>query len=228
MRRVRALMRWGGCFHVLLALAILLVGLWAAGLAAFIRRIPDPAEQVDGRADAIIVLTGGPERLREGLRLLADNRAPRLFVSGVHRDATLAQLLAFVPEYQADRRAAQAMACCVVLGRAAADTAGNARETAVWIGGEHLRSILLVTADYHMPRSLLEFRRALPATEIMPHAVFAQDPVRRAWWRRPKAFAVVLIEYHKYLLAVLRRLVEPEAERAAETWAASARLSALL
>jgi uncharacterized SAM-binding protein YcdF (DUF218 family) len=199
-----------GVGRALLVLLVLAALLWIAGFVDFVRRLPEPGAAEDGTADAIVVLTGGAERLREGLRLLAEARAPRLFISGVHPDATLAQLLAFVPEYKSDPAAAAAVACCVVLGRAAADTEGNARETAAWLRGQHLRSLFLVTADYHMPRSLLEFRRALPDAEIKPHAVFPQDPVRRGWWRRANAFALVLIEYHKYLLAAARGLFQPE------------------
>ncbi|MBX6321287.1 MAG: YdcF family protein [Rhodospirillaceae bacterium] len=195
--------------RIVLAVLALLFALWAAGLADFVRRIPGPGMRDEGTADGIVVLTGGAERLREGLRLLAEERAPRLFVSGVHRDATLAQILAYVPEYQADRRAAEAVACCVELGHAADNTAGNARETAGWISDGHLKSIFLVTADYHMPRSLLEFHRALPGTLIKPHAVFPEDSVRRDWWRRADTLVLVLVEYHKYLLALLRGLFDP-------------------
>jgi uncharacterized SAM-binding protein YcdF (DUF218 family) len=210
--RMPALMRRGRPFHALAATVILLLGVWGAGLADFIERIPDAPERDDGSADAIVVLTGGAERLREGLRLLAENKAPRLFVSGVHRDVTLAQLLSFVPEYQADPRAADAVACCVVLGRAAGNTAGNAQETAAWLLGQHLRSLYLVTADYHMPRSLLEFHRLLPGTEIKPYAVFPQEPVRRGWWRRADAFGLLLVEYHKYLLALARGMFDAPPE----------------
>lgn len=202
--------------RAVLAAAALILALWVTGLVDFIRRIPGPDQHDEGTADGIVVLTGGAERLREGLRLLAEARAPRLFISGVHRDATLAQILAFVPEYQADRRAAEAIACCVELGRAADNTAGNAREAAAWISDGHLRSIFLVTADYHMPRSLLEFHRALPGTLIRPHAVFPEDSVRRDWWRRGGVLALVLVEYHKYLLAILRGLLDPESAAAVD------------
>ena len=43
--------------------------------------------------DAIVVLTGGAERVETGFRLLADGLAPRLFVSGVHPDSRLADLV---------------------------------------------------------------------------------------------------------------------------------------
>jgi uncharacterized SAM-binding protein YcdF (DUF218 family) len=188
----------------LVALAVLLLLGWIAGFVDFLGRIPSPEGTDSATAEAIVVLTGGPERIREGLRLLVEKRAPLVFVSGVHQDTRLRELLAFVPEYR-DR---SDVTCCVVLGREAGNTEGNARETAALIAEKHLRSVLLVTADYHMPRSLLEFRRVLPGTTILAHPVFPQSgPVVGAWWRRPDLFGLVIVEYHKYLLALARSLL---------------------
>jgi uncharacterized SAM-binding protein YcdF (DUF218 family) len=201
MRRIRRSRGRRRC-NQLLALALLVVLAWVGGLVDFLSRIPLPEDSADDSAEAIVVLTGGGERIREGLRLLAEKRAPLVFVSGVHRDAQLPELLAFVPEYQDNSD----VTCCVVLGRQAGNTEGNARETAAWIAEKHFGSVLLVTADYHMPRSLLEFRRALPGTTILPHPVFPAQPAGRAWWRRPEAFGLIFVEYHKYLLALTRSL----------------------
>ena len=46
--------------------------------------------------------------------------------------------------------------CCVDLGFTAADTVGNARETATWAKSMGYDSLIVVTADYHMPRAMLE------------------------------------------------------------------------
>src|SRR3546814_4570320 len=61
--------------------------------------------------------------------------------------------------------------CCVDLGFEAADTAGNALETAGWLNAHGYKSIRLVTANYHMPRSLVEFSRRLPGITIVPPPV---------------------------------------------------------
>ncbi|MGH7185259.1 MAG: YdcF family protein, partial [Pseudomonadota bacterium] len=92
----------------------------------------------------------------------------------------------------------------VVLGHAAQDTAGNAAETAAWARREGIASIRLVTANYHMPRSLIEFRRAMPGIAILAHPVFPDRFKDREWWRWPGTFALMVREYDKYLLAVLR------------------------
>src|SRR4051812_16237950 len=80
---------WGARFlHLLLALLML----WLTGLLAFVAVIPGPAAKPDDRAtDAIIVLTGGGDRLAEGFRLLDRGLAKRLLVSGVASGVTLQQ-----------------------------------------------------------------------------------------------------------------------------------------
>ena len=55
---------------------------------------------------------------------------------------------------------------------AATSTMGNAIETADWIKKSGFNSIILVTANYHMPRSLMLFRHIMPEIRIIPHPVF--------------------------------------------------------
>jgi uncharacterized SAM-binding protein YcdF (DUF218 family) len=55
-----------------------------------------------------------------------------------------------------------------------------------------------------MPRSLLEFRRVMPEVEILPHPVFPADFRQDGWWRQPKSASLLLSEYSKYLIALVR------------------------
>ncbi len=48
--------------------------------------------------------------------------------------------------------------------------------------GGLFHSLRLVTANYHMPRSLLEFARAMPDIEIVPHPVFPEISRGPHWW----------------------------------------------
>ncbi len=169
---------------------------WFAGTAA--RIVPD-----DGRTtDAIVVLTGGSARLVTGLQLLADQRAPKLFVSGVSEGVDLAELL------RLRGWAPNELDCCIMLGYGADDTQGNARETAQWIRGQGLHSLRLVTANYHMPRSLFEFARALPDAEIVPHPVNPDSVHLEDWWRWPGTTELIVSEYNKFLWAHLRSVSE--------------------
>ena len=198
-RTVRRLLRLGG--------GLLLVALaWLAGLVAFVSVIPTSSDAPDERTDAIVVLTGGSERLAEGLRLLAAGRADKLFVSGVGKDVELASLLQGLPAGAILPDPAQ-RACCIMLGHGADNTLGNARETAAWMAGQGFRSLRLVTADYHMPRSLIEFRRAMPDIRIIGHPVFPPQVMRTGWWRWPGTTGLLIGEYDKLLLSLARGLV---------------------
>jgi uncharacterized SAM-binding protein YcdF (DUF218 family) len=174
---------------------------YLVGLFGFAAVIPREVEDPDSVTDAVVVLTGGSLRLTAGFHLFAERRAPLLFISGVNPEVELRSLPAFAG---ADR---EALACCVSLGHAAGDTIGNAEETAEWATSRGVHSIRLVTAAYHMPRSLLEFRRLMPATGFVPHPVFPPGFNRDRWWGTAASINLVVGEYTKYLGARLRHSI---------------------
>lgn len=171
---------------------------WLGGLAWFAGHARTIAAVADQRTDAIVVLTGGSKRLAEGFRLLAADRAAKLFVSGVYQGVEVAQLLEMAQRDPAE------LDCCVVLGYAAGDTRGNAAETAAWMRAEGFASLRLVTSNYHMPRSLLELRRALPDAAIVPHPVDSDRVHLDEWWAWPGTALLIATEWNKYLFARLR------------------------
>lgn len=187
--------------------ALVLLLLWAVGLVLFVGGIPQEVEQPAASTDAIVVLTGGSERLEEGLRLITADQGRKLFISGVYQGVDLGELLGSMEQMAGIAPTAEQLACCIILGHSADDTEGNARETAAWMAAQNFRSLRLVTADYHMPRSLLEFRRAMPDIAIQPHPVFPPQVNRQAWWRSPGTALLMLKEYNKYLVALARSLI---------------------
>jgi uncharacterized SAM-binding protein YcdF (DUF218 family) len=186
--------------HALAVLFVFCAALWLLGLMLFVEHIktldaaamdPDPAA-----ADAIVVLTGGSERLSAGLELLGAGKAKKLFVSGVHPTLTLERVLGHHPVSE-DLRA-----CCIVLGHAAESTLGNAEETQSWLAIEGFHSLRLVTANYHMPRSLLLFRAVLPGAAIIPHPVAPDSVKLDGWWSREGTAILLITEYDKYLWTI--------------------------
>lgn len=183
-------------------LAALCFVLWVIGLLWFAAMLPVSVADTSRATDAIVVLTGGSGRVHQGLELLAERRARKLFVSGVYRGVDVEELL------RVSRQSPEDLACCVALGYQADNTRGNAIETAAWMRAEGLGSLRLVTAVYHMPRSLLEFRRAMPGIEIVPHPVFTEHFKQSAWWRWPGSANLVVSEFSKYLIALVRGLFD--------------------
>ena len=185
---------------LLVALVASLIA-WGAGFAWFANLAAATTDDADSPTDAIVVLTGGSQRLTTGLSLLAADRAEKLFVSGVYRGVDVQELL------RVSRQAPAAVECCIVLGYAADNTRGNAAETAAWLQQESYRSVRLVTANYHMPRSLLEFRIAIPDARIVPHPVVPSNVHVEEWWRWPGTTILLVGEYNKYLVALLRGVI---------------------
>lgn len=178
--------------------AAALAVLWLIGLWQFAESIPRTVAEPSEPTDAIVVLTGGALRVEGGLRLLAAGKAKKLFISGVYRGVDVSELL------HVSRQSPDSVACCIVLGHAAADTIGNARETAQWMAHEGYHSLRLVTASYHMPRSMLEFTRAMPDKEIVPNPIFPESLHDSRWWRSRATTFLIAEEYTKYLVALAR------------------------
>jgi uncharacterized SAM-binding protein YcdF (DUF218 family) len=92
--------------------------------------------------------------------------------------------------------------CCINLGYTATSTAGNALESAVWIKKNNFKSIILVTANYHMPRSLMLFKKIMPTIKLIAHPVFPARFEPKKWWARPRTASLIISEYIKYSIAL--------------------------
>nr|WP_295834810.1 YdcF family protein [uncultured Azospirillum sp.] len=188
----------------LFAGALVLAVAWLAGLfwyAADVPRSPPTGADAERRTDAIVVLTGGSNRLVTGLELLAAGRAKKLFVSGVYDGVEVQELL------KLSRHSPTEMECCITLGYSADSTIGNAYETADWMRDQGFRSLRLVTANYHMRRSMLELSMAMPDVELVPHPVVAPTVHLDDWWMWPGTANLLVNEYNKLLVVGLRWMV---------------------
>ena len=183
----------------IVAMALALLLLWLGGLVWYAEDIPSQVADGTTPTDAVIVLTGGSARLEVGFDLLTKGLANKLFISGVGREVNAEELIRLHGQGRND-----SLRCCVMVGHAASDTTGNARETAQWMAAEQFTSLRLVTASYHMRRSLLEFRHAMPHATMIPHPVFPEGFRGGEWWRWPGTLNLLISEYSKFLAAILR------------------------
>ena len=181
-----------------LLLAMLTGGLWGGGLFWYGAHLPRDVADTGTITDAIVVLTGGSERLQTGQQLLERGLAEKLFISGVYHGVEVHQLL------EATKANPELLSCCVELGHWAQSTMGNAQETSRWARANAITSVRLVTASYHMPRSLLEFKTHMPGVTVIPHPVFPERVRVAQWWRWPGTASLLAQEFNKYLIARLR------------------------
>jgi uncharacterized SAM-binding protein YcdF (DUF218 family) len=188
---------WGA--RTLAALFVVLM-IWTAGLLAFAGRVyrstPAATPPV---ADGVVALTGhSDERIAAALLLLEARKAHRMLISGVDRHVSRDELQTITG---ADK---PMFDCCVDLGFTAANTEGNARETAAWARSKGYVTLILVTADYHMPRARLELRAAMPEAKIIAYPVATGELSAAEWWKTEIGAQRMILEYCKYL-AVLGR-----------------------
>jgi len=163
---------------------------WTIGFGLFSVRLPVPYENEKLTADAIVVLTGGPRRLEAGIKLLSQGRANKMLVTGVHKNVLPRELSVLTGAEPA------LFDCCITLDYAATNTLGNAVETAKWSAVHGAKSLILVTADFHIQRSAVLFRKSMPRMAIIPYPVKSKiSPFK------------LIKEYNKYLATLMLELV---------------------
>lgn len=159
---------------------------WALGFVLFFVRLPEPDRLGTLSAEAVVVLTGGPGRLEAGVALLKAGRSELMLVSGVHENVRPHELSLLTGTEAA------LFECCITLDYKATNTLGNAVETAKWVEARNIKSVFLVTADYHVQRSVVLFRKSLPDVTIVPFPVKTRMPVFK-----------LAKEYNKYLATLI-------------------------
>ena len=170
------------------------------GFLVFVAGLPG-AEPASVHADAVVALTGGEDRLSAAVALFERGVGQRLLITGVHLSMTKDRLK---PLLHGGRR----FDCCADLGFSATNTHGNAMETAGWARAHHFKSLVVVTANYHMPRSLEEFRTAMPGERLVPYPV-PEIVAAKHWWLEPGTMRTLQYEYAKYLGSVALVAVYP-------------------
>src|SRR5581483_8022771 len=150
-------------FRLALRLIVCLAGFaLVTGFVDFAESVASAGPPADPHAQGIVVLTGGTARIDGALQLLAEGRASRLLISGVNPMVTKEALATTV-----DKSLRPVLDCCVDLDRRAQDTIGNAVETREWADRRGFSSLIVVTSDYHMPRSMAELAHAMPDKRLI-------------------------------------------------------------
>ena len=188
----------GTLARVLRTLVVALALMWLGGFIYFVDKIGDMTAPANPRADGIVVLTGGAQRLNVAIKLLQRGEAQRLLITGVHSEISAEDLsnvtIGSKPLFD----------CCVDLGKSALNTQGNAREAATWAAEHGYKRLIIVTANYHMPRSLLEFHKAIPGAALTAYPVAPDELRLDHWWLHAGTTSLLAFEYTKYLLALVR------------------------
>jgi uncharacterized SAM-binding protein YcdF (DUF218 family) len=193
--RMRRRARWVA--RALVVIVIAAVAAFGAGFVWFINVTDTNGNAPPGNADGIVALTGGPFRINDALELLAAGRARRLLITGVNPVTRPVEISRLMPEHQ------RWFQCCVDIDHSA-NTIGNAVETRRWVRSRGFKSVIVVTANYHMPRAMAELAHELPDVTLLPYPVVSEKIKAEAWWENPETVRLFLWEYTKYLVAKVR------------------------
>ena len=169
-----------------------------AGFFIFVSHINPSNMHKVSKADGIVVLTGGPSRIERAIKLLSEGKGKRLLISGVHPSTSRKDLSNLVPQYS------EMFKCCVDIDHIATNTIGNASQTKNWVTIQKFSSVIVVTASYHMPRSLVELRREMPFTKLIPCPVNVNNIRMEAWWEYPGTMSLLVKEYVKVIASTIR------------------------
>ena len=186
-------------------ISVLLVFLlWLGGFIMFDAYIRKSAD-TEQKTDAIVVLTGGKNRILEALQLYNNDMAEFLIISGVDSNVSLKELQKqnniFLTKNDAH----------IILGKEATNTNQNAVEVSDAIRRNNIHSVRLVTSYYHMPRSKEEILAYNPDIEVVVHPVYSQN-VSAKWWKKWNSFKLIASEFNKFLFVYVKyftlRLIE--------------------
>jgi uncharacterized SAM-binding protein YcdF (DUF218 family) len=172
---------------------------WIGGLLWFFSTLPTGSKQPFEKTDAIVVLTGGENRIEAGLQLIHSHLARKLLISGVYPQTTLENI------FQASSFSSKQLNLDAIdLDYKSDNTIENAHQAAKWIRAHNFRSIRLVTAHYHIQRSLLEFSQQIPEVKIIPHPIIPKTFQKKGWFWDLDSVSILWREYHKYIVSLIR------------------------
>lgn len=138
------------------ALNICLFGLsfYLLSFAAFVgyARLLSTDEANDkALCDAVVILTGGRGRIKNGIELAHKLGCKRILISGVNVRTNLKDI------QKTQLRQTKHEGLTIDVGYTAKNTLENSKEALYWCEENSIKSVAIVTSDYHLPRAKIEF-----------------------------------------------------------------------
>jgi uncharacterized SAM-binding protein YcdF (DUF218 family) len=137
------------------------------------------------------VLTGDSRRIAHAFNLVKSSGAKNIFISGVHEKALLKDIQ---PQEE------NSGSIKVFLGKQAKNTNENAREIDEWVKQNNISEVLLITSDYHMPRSIMELKYRNNSLQVHQYGVKSKFNRNFVW--------LCIKELHKMAYAFIRNFTK--------------------
>ena len=184
-------------FNLGIYFASLILMFWIIGFVVFCLYAFSFKYFPEKHNDAVVVLTGGSNRIKTGLKLLEEKKTDYMLISGVNKEVSKEDLFASIDSEISNK---------ITLGYDALDTKGNAKEINNWVQGKNIQSILLVTSFYHMPRSIFEINKINQNLKVSPWPVFPKSFNQSVDWIKTRYAWLLFIEYHKFIFVYLKHI----------------------
>ncbi len=153
----------------------------------------------------IVILTGGTNRIKDGLKIVENFKKSKEFnykilVSGTGMGFTKTSLKKKLgPKFNP-----KLITCCIDLDSVSKNTFTNASETFKWASKYGIKEFILITSNYHMPRAVLEFKNIMPNLKIYTYPITPKKHNIKNWLSSYQTFSLIFKEYCKYIIANLR------------------------
>ncbi len=177
--------------------------IWVSAFAYFVINIPNEKDNIirhtDNATDAVIVLTGGPKRVQEGLAIFNADKSKKFLISGTGVGVTTKDIINTLDAENIDlyQDFNDNKDIFLVLGSIATSTFTNAYESKLFLDLNNCHSATIVTSNYHIPRSKMVFQHIMPGYKIAYHPVYTHNILDAG------NINMILLEYHKFIITFL-------------------------
>ena len=144
----------------------------------------------------IVVLTGGKNRIEKGVDLLSKGYGEKLLISGVFMPSEIEA------KFSLEKEKNELFKCCIFFDQESKNTLENAKEVAKWLNeNKDIKSIILVSSYYHLPRSILIFKKKITSDlKIYPVPAISNNNLRNQFFFHLK---LIISEYFKVLYTIV-------------------------
>ena len=175
------------------------------GLFEYKEKILSTIRYVSKNSSNIVILTGGTNRIKDGLKIInkfenASTFNSKILVSGTGKGFTKVSLEKKM-NFDFDFNLIE---CCIELDSVSTNTHSNAYETLKWVKKNDIREFILITSNYHMPRAFLEFQNRMPNLKIFTYPITPKKHKINNWMNSFETFSLIFSEYCKFIVANLR------------------------
>ena len=172
---------------------MLIVISFLAGFLKFYLSIKNYKIQDNSYIEGIAVLTGGKGRIAEGIKVSKKNPKSFLLISGVDKSVNIEEIIP--KDFLKEKR--------VFIDKKSETTLDNANAIIKWSYKNNIKNILIITSDYHMPRSMLVLSKKGKGLNFYSNPVISNLDFGKNLLKDIKVLQFLFEEYFKFLFCLV-------------------------